>query len=54
LRDPRCGFLSALCRTLIFFRLGLEITKVPLPDIRLEKFVFRQNEFSCGLIDHPL
>src|SRR5215831_15872319 len=31
LREPRRGFFNADCRTLIFFRLGLEITKVPLP-----------------------
>jgi len=31
LRDPRCGFFNWLCRTLVFLRLGLLITKVPLP-----------------------
>jgi hypothetical protein len=31
LREPRRGFLSSDCRTLIFLRLGLLITKVPLP-----------------------
>jgi len=31
LRDPRCGFFNCVCRILIFLRLGLLITKVPLP-----------------------
>ncbi len=31
LREPRRGFFSSDCLTLIFFRLGLLITKVPLP-----------------------
>src|SRR3954463_13839624 len=31
LREPRRGFLSSDCRTLIFLRLGLLITNVPLP-----------------------
>jgi hypothetical protein len=29
--DPRLGFLNCDWRILIFFRLGLLITKVPLP-----------------------
>jgi hypothetical protein len=29
--DPRFGFLNCDWRILIFFRLGLLITKVPLP-----------------------
>ena len=31
LREPRRGFFSSDWRTLIFFRLGLLITNVPLP-----------------------
>ena len=31
LREPRCGFFNCDCRTLLFFRLGLLKTKVPLP-----------------------
>jgi hypothetical protein len=31
LREPRWGFFNCDCRTLIFLRLGLLITKVPLP-----------------------
>jgi hypothetical protein len=31
LREPRRGFRSSDCRTLLFFRLGFEILKVPLP-----------------------
>src|ERR1035441_5771128 len=32
LREPRRGLRSSDCRTLAFFRLGLVILKVPLPD----------------------
>lgn len=31
LREPRWGFLNCDCRVLLFLRLGLLITKVPLP-----------------------
>jgi hypothetical protein len=31
LRDPRWGFFNCVCRTFVFLRLGLLITKVPLP-----------------------
>ena len=31
LREPRCGFFRLDWRTLVFFRFGLLITKVPLP-----------------------
>ena len=45
LREPRRGFLRALCLTLIFFRFGLVMTKVPLPKYSALNISFSAKRF---------
>jgi hypothetical protein len=47
-REPRCGFFNCDWRILAFFRLGLLITKVPLPKYSALK------SLSSGIIDPSL
>ena len=50
LRDPRCGFFNWDWRTFVFFLLGFEITKVPLPKYSALYNLSSAKDLSCEAI----